>query len=350
VTGAPLVRFGKSAGPLIALKRNFFEDNEALRAETGRIARLYAAQPLRARCKCCDEALGDASFVKNGIDYVLCRRCGHLNGAHEDSDAFCAALYTDAGGASYAGAYSAADRDAYWRRVRDIYVPKAAFLRDALAERGDPGRLAYADLGAGSGYFVAALREVGFAAAQGYEVSKVQVALAEQILGAGAVHFMDMAALIATAAGLPCDVVSLIGVLEHVQRPRELLRALRGNRRVRYLFLSVPLFSPCVFLEMAFPGVFPRHLAGGHTHLYTERSLDWTCAEFGMTRAAEWWFGADMVDLFRAVTVELARAGGADASPLWAQMFGTAIDDVQLALDRRKLASEVHMLLEFARP
>jgi hypothetical protein len=345
-----LIRFGKSAGPLIALKQNFFADNEALCADSRRIAELYAAQPRRTRCKCCDERLGAPSFRKTGIDYMLCQRCGHLNGAHEDSDAFCAALYTNAGGAGYAGTYSAADRDAYWRRVRDIYVPKAAFLRDALAAHQDAGRLAYADLGAGSGYFVAALRELGLERSHGYEVSEVQVALAGENLGPGAVRLMAMDALLETAATLDCDVVSMIGVLEHVQQPRQLLAALRANPRVRHLFISVPLFSPCVFLEMAFPKVFPRHLSGGHTHLYTERSLDWTCAEFGLSRAAEWWFGTDMVDLFRAVTVELERGNAVTDRPgLWAGMFGPAIDDVQLALDQRKLASEVHMLLDFAR-
>jgi hypothetical protein len=345
-----LIRFGKSSGPLIALKQSFFRNNETLCAESRRIALLYAAQARRTHCKCCDTTLGPPSFTKNGIDYVLCERCGHLNGAHEDSEAFCAALYTDAGGADYAGTYSAADRDAYWRRVREIYLPKAEFLRDALAEHGDASRLAYADLGAGSGYFVAALRELGLARSQGYEVSEVQTALAERNLGAGAVRLVEMEDLIETAAVLDCDVVSMIGVLEHVQKPRRLLRALQHNERVRFLFISVPLFSPCVFFEMAFPDVFPRHLSGGHTHLYTARSLDWTCAEFGMIRVAEWWFGADMVDLFRAVTIELERSCAIkDKSGLWREMFGPAIDDMQLALDQRKLASEVHMLLEFAR-
>lgn len=345
-----MIRFGKSAGPLIALKQSFFQNNDTLCAESRRIAGLYAAQPPRTQCKCCDTRLGAPSFSKNDIDYVLCGRCGHLNGAHEDSDAFCAALYTEAGGAGYAGTYSAADRDAYWRRVRDIYVPKAEFLRDSLVERHDASSLAYADLGAGSGYFVAALRELGLGRSQGYEVSEAQTALAERNLGVGAVRLLKMEDLLETAAILECDVVSMIGVLEHVQQPRRLLRSLQYNKNVRYLFISVPLFSPCVFFEMAFPEVFPRHLSGGHTHLYTLQSLDWTCAEFGMTRAAEWWFGADMVDLFRAVTIELQRSGAIkDKSDLWAEMFSPAIDDLQLALDKRKLASEVHMLLELAR-
>lgn len=347
-----MIRFGKSAGPLIALKQDFFKNNEALRAESGRIALLYAAQPRRTRCKCCDQRLGAASFNKSGIDYVLCENCGHLNGAHEDTASFCAALYTEAGGADYASTYSAADCEAYWQRVRDIYIPKAEFLRDALVGRhDDASHLAYTDLGAGSGYFVAALRDLGFEASRGYEVSKVQVALAERNLGAGAVRLMAMDDLLQTAATLDCDVVSMIGVLEHLQNPRLLLRALQQNKRVRYLFISVPLFSPCVFFEMVFPEVFPRHLSGGHTHLYTSRSIDWTCAEFGMSRAAEWWFGTDMVDLFRAVTVELDRGNAIkDETHLWTEMFSApAIDDVQLALDKRKLSSEVHMLLEFAR-
>ena len=122
------------------------------------------------------------------------------------------------------------------------------------------------------------------------------------------------------------------------------------NSNVRYLYISVPLFSPSVFFEMAFPGVFQRHLSGGHTHLFTERSIAWMCGEFGMTRVAEWWFGADMMDLFRAISVELCGGEGSGQSDaLWREMFAPAIDDLQLALDKRRLASEVHMLLRFAR-
>jgi hypothetical protein len=138
----------------------------------------------------------------------------------------------------------------------------------------------------------------------------------------------------------------MIGVLEHVQDPRGVLSALRENRKVRYLFVSLPLFSPCVFFEMAFPGVFQRQLSAGHTHLYTRTSLEWTWREFGLEPVAEWWFGTDMVDLFRAVSVELDRKTAfAGISNMWRDLFAPAIDDLQMALDRRKLASEVHVVL-----
>jgi hypothetical protein len=341
-----VIRFGKSAKELLAHKQDFFRENAELLAEGQRFAAIYTAQPRRTVCKCCCAALGKPSFTKQGIDYILCARCGHLNGANEDTTEFCAAVYTTVGGADYAKTYSAADRQAYVRRMRDIYLPKAEFLRDALGNGNDPARLSYADLGAGSGYFVAALRELGFARSTGFEVSAVQTALAEAMIGPGAVRRHDPEATVEIARTAAADVVSMIGVLEHVQDPRGVLSALHENRNVRYLFVSLPLFSPCVFFEMAFPGVFQRQLSAGHTHLYTRTSLEWTWREFGLEPVAEWWFGTDMVDLFRAVSVELDRKTAfAGISNMWRDLFAPAIDDLQMALDRRKLASEVHVVL-----
>ena len=66
-----------------------------------------------------------------------------------------------------------------------------------------------------------------------------------------------------------------------------------------------------------------------------------------MNRVAEWWFGTDMVDLLRSANVELARQGGEDGmGARWIETFGPAIDHLQLALDRQKLSSEVHILLD----
>lgn len=346
----PVIRFGKSAGPLLDLKQGFFENNEALQAEGRRLGDVYVRQPRRSACKCCDAQLEGRSFVKQDIEYVVCGRCGHLSGTHEDSDAFCTALYTDDGGAGYARNYTSADREAYETRVHNIYRPKAEFLKDALGKEGeDPSTLSFADLGAGAGYFVSALRGTGCSLATGYEVSEVQVDMAAEMIAPDAVVRHELEEVLPLARSVKADVVSMIGVLEHVQWPRDVLSALRSNKRVRYLYISVPLFSPCVMFEAVFPKVFQRQLSAGHTHLYTEKSLDWTCKEFRMERVAEWWFGTDIVDLFRAVTVELERTDDTRTlSAMWGEWFAPAIDEMQLALDSRKLASEVHMLLRFS--
>lgn len=347
-----MIRYGKPSAPLLAHKAAFFEDNTRLLEENHRFARVYADQPRRSKCKACDGVLGgERDFAKLGIDYFVCPRCGHLNGGHEDTDEFCRAVYTEDGGAGYAKAYAAKDEAAYRARVADIYLPKAQFLLEALGEAGMAAAdLSCVDLGAGSGYFVAALLDCGVKRATGYEVSAAQIGLADAMLGEGRVLPTDFGAIEETVAGIEADVVSMVGVLEHLQHPRAVLAALTGNPSVSYLFLSVPLFSPSVVFELAFPGVMQRQLSGGHTHLFTESSLDWICREFGFERMAEWWFGTDLVDLYRSVAVTLGESDATrPAADIWRRMFLEPLDAMQLEMDRNRLSSEVHMLLRIAR-
>ncbi|MCA1907034.1 MAG: class I SAM-dependent methyltransferase [Magnetospirillum sp.] len=342
-----MIRFGKSFGPLFQHKRDMFADNDALLARQRQLAELYLAQPARTGCKTCDAPLGPPDFRSRGIPYASCPRCGHLNGCHEDSEALCAALYTGDAATDYARAYTASDVDAYERRVADIYLPKAAFLREALSEAGlgDAG-ISCADLGAGSGYFVSALRRTGFTAT-GYEVSPTQVALAKAMLGEGAVHPIGVNDLESLAGSLPGPVVSMIGVLEHLRHPRRVMAALTANPNVRHLYLSLPLVGPSVIIEALFPSVTPRHLAVEHTHLYSESSIDWLCREFGWRRQSEWWFGSDIMDLFRAGTVRLGQDRDTRGlQTMWLTHLQPAMDALQLALDERKLSTEVHMVLE----
>lgn len=342
-----MIRYGKPSGPLLKLKSNFLRENATLAAHVEDLCKLYAEQPRREACKNCDAPLDAPAFTKLGVDYLICPRCGHLNGAHEDTEAFCQAVYTDDGGAEYAKTYSATDEAAYRSRVRDIYIPKVEFLRDALMAEGlDPATLTYTDLGAGSGYFVSALAAMGLTKISGYEVSESQVELANRLIDGAPLIRHDLDEITTIAGTIDASVVSMIGVLEHLRQPRDVLQALASNSEVRYLYLSVPLFSPCVFLEMVFPQVFNRQLSAGHTHLYTESSLDALCQEFKFERAAEWWFGTDIVDLYRSVRVTLEQQAAPDAAiATWADQMLPIIDGMQRVIDEKHLASEVHMLL-----
>ena len=343
-----MMRYGKPSASLLGHKQSFFSDNDRLLKEKLDICRLYTAQPRRARCKNCDDPLGAVSFVKHDVPYAVCGRCGHLNGMHEDSDAFCETAYTGEAEGAYAAGYRSADAAAYARRVNDIYVPKAEFLRDAFLERkARPETLAYTDVGAGSGYFVAAMLKLGFGQVTGYEVSRQQVAFGNAAIGQARLVHHAMDDIVDIVAGLKSPVMSMIGVLEHVQMPREVLAAMRDNRNIRYFYFSVPLFSPSSFIEAAFPSVMPRQLTARHTHLYTESSIDWMCKEFGWVRRSEWWFGTDLVDLYRNMSVRLSQdAGTAGMVDQWQSMMLPLLDAMQLEADRRHLSSEVHMLLE----
>ncbi len=343
-----MIRFGKSCESLLAHKNIFFEQNDGKLARFQGIASYYAAQPRRKRCKNCGFDISEIAFSKLGVDYLFCVQCGHLNGGNEDTSQFCEKIYTTEGGKEYGSTYASKDRKNFTQRMTDIYLPKAEFLIAALKEQAEePERLTYSDLGAGSGYFVGALLAAGLINARGYEVSRSQVDLANAMLDGEYIVQHDVSAIENLAAEIDVDVISMIGVLEHIQNPFAVLENISRNKKIKYLYISVPLFSPCIFFEMVFPNVMPRQLVGGHTHLYTESSIDWFCKKFGFQRVSEWWFGTDFVDLYRSVLVSLQKKSELEKmADNWMKIFLPVIDNIQLEIDRKKLSSEVHMLLQ----
>jgi hypothetical protein len=349
---APLIRFGKPSGAWFEMKDFFFTQDADLVAQSDRVADIYLKQPRRMLCKICRASLGQADFVKQRVPYAFCDRCGHLNGLHEDTDAFCRAIYIGEESKVYETSYRVRERDKFFSRMRDIYSPKAEFLIDGLAHNGAQiPALRLADYGAGSGYFVAAAREAGFRDAIGYEASQVQLAQAEAMLGPGFVRPIDMGALVEHVRTVEAEVLTFIFVVEHLQNPIEVFRVIASNPHVHWLFFSVPLHSISIFLEAVFPQHYHRQLSAGHTHLFCESSIDWLCRETGFRRAAEWWFGADMIDLFRLMAVDLQRRETTRGMERrWDRLFRPLIDDLQLGIDRRKLSSEVHILLENRAP
>jgi len=340
-------RFGKPSASWFKAKKWFFDQDRELLAECHRIATLYRKQPARVECKNCAAPLGEAEFQKHGIGYALCARCGHLNGLHQDTEAFCEGIYTESESDLYSRAYASDSRASYEERCDTIYRPKADFLLDALVEQGEkPSQMTFADVGAGSGYFVSALKDAGVKSVRGYDVSETQVKLANYMLGDHIVEQQGLVELLGTVENADVDVLTLVFALEHVQDPRGLLSAACQNRRARYAFVAIPLFGPCVFFEMAFPEFAHRHLTCGHTHLYTRQSVDWMCAEFGLERLAEWWFGADVVDLYRMIWMTMSRNPElAGMVGKWEEMMLPVVDEMQLAVDKKKLSSEVHFLV-----
>jgi hypothetical protein len=98
---------------------------------------------------------------------------------------------------------------------------------------------------------------------------------------------------------------------------------------------------------MAFPGVINRQLSGVHTHLYTEESLKYMAKEFNLAIVASWWFGTDIVDLFRSVTVCLDKDNyTSKMKRKWTELFAPVIDELQLQLDEKNMSSEVHMIFK----
>jgi len=344
-------KFGKKSAGYLKAKASFYDLNlnEVLKRRRGEAEAIYVKQPRREHCKNCCGPISGASFAFMGVDYVTCPRCGHVNGAHEDNSTYCDAVYMDSD--HMTEVYHDADLATYILRADDIYAPKIEFMKEVLIQQGlDPKALRYADLGAGSGHLVTAMLRHGLKKAHGFEVAQAQVELANAMNGSEVLTCIDLDQIVATAAAVEADVVTSVFSLEHFREPREVMRSLAANPAVRYLFIAVPMFSPTTVIECAFPDVMPRQLGPGHTHLYTRSSLAWLFREFGYRPIAEWWFGADAVDVLRCVAMTLLREHKSNAlADEWSRMMEPLVDELQLAIDRQKLSSEVHVMLTLDR-
>ena len=141
------------------------------------------------------------------------------------------------------------------------------------------------------------------------------------------------------------NTLSLIHVLEHLVEPNRLMDSFVRSK-LKYLYIAVPLFSLTTFIENSFPNIFPRQLSGGHTHLYTEKSLNYLANKYNLKIIGEYWFGTDIPDLMRS----LINSGSITNKKIYAQQlnnkFSKFIDELQSILDKNKVCSEVHMVLE----
>jgi hypothetical protein len=137
----------------------------------------------------------------------------------------------------------------------------------------------------------------------------------------------------------------MIGVLEHLTEPNKIMDLFKKSK-IKYLYISVPLFSLSTFIENAFPNVFPRQLSADHTHLYTEKSLNYLAKKYNLKIIGEYWFGTDVPDLMRS----LINTGNVLNKKIYLKelnkKFSKFVDELQSVLDKNKICSEVHMVFE----
>lgn len=109
----------------------------------------------------------------------------------------------------------------------------------------------------------------------------------------------------------------------------------------------MPLFSFSAILENSFKSIYPRHLGGAHTHLYTEKSISYILKKYKLKKRAAWWFGQDMLDLSRSLKIN----SNINYKDIYLKNFmkkylDKNLNEIQYIFDRKKICSEVHMIVE----
>lgn len=339
-------KYGKTIEGIFDIKQNFFQNDEQLLIDNLKVSEVACQQPKRINCKNCDRKLQEGvDFIKQKISYILCENCNHLNSKYDDTEELANAIYVEEI-TNYSKTYAESNKESWINRAQRIYVPKAEFLKSILGDKKSISNYSVADLGAGSGYFIYALEEVGFSNVQGYEVSRNQVNLSELMLKNKNVQYTELNDLLNIVQTVSADVISMVGVLEHLTNPRKVLQAISKNPSIKYLYISVPLFSYSVFMELLNENHFNRHLSGGHTHLYTNESLEYMAKEFNFTIEAKWQFGADIMDAFRFSSIKLKSKMSSKMQEIYEEKMLGIMDDLQLVMDKNNFSSEVHMIFK----
>lgn len=333
-------KFGKPFGNLNSMKTNFFDDNDGMLEMADGMAKVLSEQPVRKTCKICGSVLDKPLFYSHGLGYIECGSCGHLNSEFEDTDVFASKVYVED---DYSKNYSAQDRAGYEKRLQSIYVPKAEFLQDCL-QKENAGKIKILDIGAGCGYFVAAARKLGMDA-DGIELSQNQVDYGNAMAGEEILTHVGLTGSIDYIRQTDANVISAIGVLEHLIHLDENLDAVRENQNIRYLYASVPMFSFSTAFEAANQHCYNRHTGGTHTHLFSNESVARMAEKIGFEVAYEWRFGSDINDLYRFLRVSIAKNGNPEFASYFSEKFVPLMDKLQLVLDESEFSSELHFIL-----
>jgi 2-polyprenyl-3-methyl-5-hydroxy-6-metoxy-1,4-benzoquinol methylase len=335
------VKYSKPTNFYLGTKKEFFSNNDALLAKAHKINKLYSQQDVRPECKICLSILpAKVDFKSHGIGYKFCGACGHLNGVHDDTKAFVDQVYISDDGDDYSTLYI---DDSFAKRTEDIYIPKLDFLSESI----DIENYSILDVGCGSGYFVcAALRRD--IQARGVDVNASMVNFGNrQIshqLNQSPLSFINEDCFFEEIVNSNDDVISAIGVIEHLREPHKFFEAFQESS-AQYIFYSVPMFSSSVFFEVLQQEAFPRQLSGGHTHLFVEESIKKMNSIIGISSIAEWRFGTDIMDLYRMMRTGINQI---DVSEKFVQLFDEEfsknIDSLQSVFDESHFCSEIHLV------
>ena len=336
-------KYSKSSNFYIEAKQELFQNNDELLKAALKKNEKYCNQPIRKECKICFNKLKkNPDFVSHKVPYVFCEQCNHLNGLYEDTRNFYDSLYTRNDGEEYSKDYKTGD---YLQRTANIYAPKVDFLIESIPNIMNSSIL---DLGCGCGYFVNAALDKNIDIV-GFDVNRKMVdygnSFINRIHGQEPLKFFNEVDIFESIKSQDAELISAIGVLEHMMDLTKFTNSYLASQS-KYLYYSVPMFSMSAILENVFSEILPRQLSEGHTHLFTERSINKFNQIIHSNSIAEWRFGTDILDLYRSLKLNLIKNNSSeDLISYFNSGFQERIDDIQNLLDKNHFCSEIHCVV-----
>jgi 2-polyprenyl-3-methyl-5-hydroxy-6-metoxy-1,4-benzoquinol methylase len=334
-----LTKYSKPPADVAAHTARLLADNAKLLARQQKIARGLNTAPQRTMCLLCAAPLSGAVFGHRATAYRRCDACGHVQSVHKPWHGY---PYSEQ---DFADIYRPLDPTAYASRTARIYAPKLDWILRAGRDAGlgDLLSRSWLEIGSGAGNFIAALRTEGGKNVAGLESELPLVEEASGHLGVPLVKPFS-GTLAEAVRAHSADIYVAWFVLEHCNDLPEFLDAMRSKPKGTIFAFSVPVYGLATLIEGALAGHYARGLDGVlHVQLFTDRSIAYAMQRAGYDIRAEWLFGQDADDLFRAVAAHIGEEEAA-AFGLELDRLSGALPAIQQAVDRARLSDSRHVL------
>lgn len=339
--------YSKPLGDLAREQDERLRDERALYERQRRLSAMLQGRPARTHCLLCGSATDTAEhFVHRGVPALRCAACGHVQTLANPPEGY---PHRIEGGLSFGAIYPRLSIEEYHHRKQRIYTPKFEWVQRVLSEE-----LSYTDsalrlqrwmeIGCGAGYFLAALRDAGIAHATGCDADEHLVALArEYVPDARTEVFTGQPSEVIERA--EADIYAAFYVMEHIEQPQRVYRALAGLPPGSVFVFSVPVYGFSCLVENIFDANYARAFdTVVHTQVYTERSIEYAMRIADMEVVAEWVFGQDAEDLRRVMLSQLAGKLPESMLRDARNQLAELLDPLQHCLDTLHFADQRHIL------
>ena len=145
-----IIKFSKKNEDIFYIKRNLVNENLINLRNSIKINKKFNKLRKRKNCIICNSKLLQKDFISHNVSYIICKKCGHLNGDRTLNKKFNHNIYASNKGKNYSYLYKKLFRS----RLKNIYYPKVKFLKETIKKK-----IKILDFGCGSGHFVKACED-----------------------------------------------------------------------------------------------------------------------------------------------------------------------------------------------
>jgi 2-polyprenyl-3-methyl-5-hydroxy-6-metoxy-1,4-benzoquinol methylase len=277
------------------------------------------------KCYICSESKSNIICSFFGIKYLKCQKCGHAYTDRRLSNEQLIQYYSK--DQDYFSNFSADKKLLKLRK--QITIPKIKHIKKY--SRGAK----WLDIGAGDGTFVSSARSEGIDC-NGLEISKsarehaqkyYKIKLSDEPLEE-----------FATKNKEKWDVISFIGVLEHMTNPVKALRTANGFlKKNGIVAIEVPNFDCLSTYFQKLTQVPDRHLLPyAHIMVFSQKSAEFMLRSNGFEPISIWYWGMDMIELLKYMKLHDKNFESSELC----KILSEKLNEMQLIFDRSKMADE----------